>query len=49
MPPSLRAVSVEEGFVKGSFQDARDSEGDIPGLSDEDEQNILAGLPVVEV
>ena len=45
----FKGVSVEEGFVQGQYCETRNPDEGWAYLSNDDEQLILAGLPLVEV
>ena len=49
MTEGLREITAEEGFVAGSFRESRDKDGKLLFLSPEEEAQILASLPLVEV
>jgi hypothetical protein len=49
MTDRLREVSIEEGFRRGRFRAARDRRGRLAYLTAEEEQAIIAQMPVVEV
>lgn len=48
-PEFIRALTPEEGFVAGQFREARDETGGLTFLSIEDEQKLLASLPLEKV
>ena len=48
-PPSLPALTVSQGFVASAFREARDEQGMLMFLSADEERELLAGLPLVEV
>jgi hypothetical protein len=49
LPPHIRALTVEEGFVAGTSRETRDERGEFVYLTAEQEQGILKSLPVVQV
>ena len=49
MNDRIRVREVEEGFVAGQFREARDSRGRLAYLDRAEEEQILAGMPLVEV
>jgi hypothetical protein len=49
MPEGLKALTAEEGFVAGKFQDSRDPEGRLNFMSAGEEARLLATLPLVDV
>jgi hypothetical protein len=42
-------MSVQEGFVAGKFRESRDERGKLIVLSPQDEDALLARLPLVDV
>jgi hypothetical protein len=48
-PKHLRALTAEEAYCPGKFREARDARGQLLFLSQEEEQKILQGLPLVEI
>lgn len=49
MPDGLKELTAEEGFVPGKFRESRDRDGRLLFLSPEEELQIIASLPLVEV
>lgn len=49
LPPKIREVSCEDGFVAAQFRESRDERGRLNFLTPAEEQKILATLPLVEV
>lgn len=49
MPSALRAVSVEQAFVRAKFRESRDAKGRLSYAPAEEEEKALAGLDWVEV
>jgi hypothetical protein len=47
-PDIIREQTIEEGYVAGQFQEARDKGGNLAFLSKPEEVKILATLPLVE-
>jgi hypothetical protein len=41
--------SVEDGFVRGQFREARDASGRLAWLGPDEEDRILAAMPLVTV
>jgi hypothetical protein len=48
-PPSLPAVTAEQGYCAGKFREARDAQGRPAFLTFEEEMKLLETLPLVEV
>ena len=48
-PDLLRELTVEEGYVAGQFRESRNRDGRLAYLSPEEEAEILASLPLVDV
>jgi hypothetical protein len=48
-PDNIREQTVEEGYVAGQFREARDKYGNLDYLSKQEEDEIIATLPLVEV
>ena len=48
-PAAVRAMSAEQGYVQSQFREARDENGNLAYLNLEQEQAILATLPLVDV
>lgn len=48
-PDCIKELTVEEGYVAGKFRESRDEEGRFSYLSSQDEEKMLASLPLVEV
>ena len=48
-PDSVPEQTVEEGYVAGQFREARDKDGNLAYLSKQEEEQIIAALPLVEV
>ena len=48
-PETVKELSVEEGYIEGNLREARDQEGNLAFLSLEEEKNILASLPLIDV
>lgn len=48
-PDSINQVSVEAGFVQGKYREARHASGELAYLSQAEELEILANLPLVSV
>jgi hypothetical protein len=48
-PEEIPEVTVEEGYVAGQFRESRDQRGELAYLSPEEEKEILASLPLVDV
>lgn len=49
MPGSLRALSAAEAYNPAQFRESRDARGNLQFLSHDEEAELLAGLPVVDV
>ncbi|HZP68455.1 MAG TPA: hypothetical protein VFB29_00810 [Pseudolabrys sp.] len=49
MPRSLRALTVAEAFNSAQFRESRDVRGNLQYLSHQQEAELLAGLPIVDV
>jgi hypothetical protein len=45
----LREMAVQEGFVAGKFRESRHERGELLFLSAEDEDQLLARVPLVDV
>lgn len=48
-PEYLKELTVEEGYVAGKFRECRDIQGNLSYLSLDEEEKILALLPLVEI
>ena len=48
-PAFIDELTPEEGYVCGQFRESRDVNGNLLFLSQEEEQKVLANLPLVEV
>ena len=48
-PDNIAQPTVEQGFVTGQFREARDEAGNLSFLSPQDEEKIIASMPLVEV
>jgi hypothetical protein len=48
-PDCIRELTVEEGYAVGQFRESRDDRGNLIYLLLEEEEKILASLPLVEV
>lgn len=48
-PDFLKELTPEEGYVEGKFRESRDKNGQLAFLSPQEEQQILAQLPLVEI
>lgn len=48
-PLTMKAMSVEESFMKGQYRESRHPDGRLAYLSRDSESEILLNLPVVEV
>ena len=48
-PDVICEQTLEEGYVTGQFREARDKDGNLAFLSKQEEEKILATLPLVEV
>ena len=48
-PEAIKELTVEEGYVAGKFRESRNQEGKLNYLSPQQEQEILASLPLVEI
>jgi hypothetical protein len=48
-PPSLPALTVSQGFVASAFRETRDEQGMLMFLSADEERELLADLPLIEV
>ncbi|MHC5717534.1 MAG: hypothetical protein ACYTX0_36875, partial [Nostoc sp.] len=49
MPDCIKELSLEEGYVAGLFRESRDEDGNLNFLSLQEEQKLLASLPLLEV
>ncbi len=48
-PDFLKELTPEEGYTEGKFRESRDEKGNLAFLLPEEEQKILAQLPLVEI
>ncbi|MCU0534213.1 MAG: hypothetical protein MUD14_10000 [Hydrococcus sp. Prado102] len=48
-PDSIKELTPEEGYVAGQFRESRDRDGNLSYLSHQEEEQLLASLPLVEV
>ena len=49
MPDCIKELSLEEGYVAAQFRESRDEDGNLNFLSLQEEQQLLASLPLIEV
>ena len=49
MPPSVRELSVEEGFVRSRFRESRDASGELDFTTGDARLERIRGLPVVNL
>ena len=45
----LKVLTAEEGYVAGNFREARNQDGQLSFINNEEEQSILKSLPLIEV
>jgi hypothetical protein len=48
-PDCIKELTLEEGYVAGHFRESRDREGNLLFLSNEEEKQLIASLPLIEV
>lgn len=48
-PDFIKKISIEEGYVAGQFRESRNEKGELNYLSPQEEQKILASLPLVYI
>jgi hypothetical protein len=48
-PDAVREQTVEDGYVAGQFRESRDRNGNLAYLSKQEEEKIIATLPLVKV
>ena len=48
-PDCIKELTVEEGYVAGQFRESRDREGNLLFISNEEEEKLIASLPLIEV
>lgn len=48
-PDCIKELTIEEGYIAGQFRESRDQNGNLLFLSHEEEEHLLASLPMVEV
>ena len=48
-PDCIKELTLEEGYVSGHFRESRDKEGNLLFLTNEEEEQLIASLPLIEV
>lgn len=48
-PDCIKELTLEEGYVTGYFRESRDREGNLQFLPHQEEERLIASLPLIEV